>query len=139
MVLETSGGMSMKHIDMRLLFLNSYFSCTVFYVFFPTFLGANLIFIFVVLLGMAQSQGWVRRYFKAFCKGFFVAVPVAVTFLDQVACVARVEGTSMQVKLIWLLSLKCTFGCLSSTRKEISVYCVHARNWKVFKRPWVKF
>ena len=100
MVLETSGGMSMKHIDMRLLFLNSYFSCTVFYVFVPTFLGANLIFIFVVLLGMAQSQGWVRRYFKAFCKGFFVAVPVAVTFLDQVACVARVEGTSMQVKLI---------------------------------------
>ncbi|KAI4543720.1 hypothetical protein MG293_006514 [Ovis ammon polii] len=49
--------------------------------------------------GMAQSQGWVRRYFKAFCKGFFVAVPVAVTFLDQVACVARVEGTSMQPSL----------------------------------------
>ncbi|XP_060270743.1 mitochondrial inner membrane protease subunit 2 isoform X3 [Ovis aries] len=48
---------------------------------------------------MAQSQGWVRRYFKAFCKGFFVAVPVAVTFLDQVACVARVEGTSMQPSL----------------------------------------
>lgn len=90
----------MKHIEMRLLLLNSYFSCTVVYVFFPMFLGADLIFIFVVLLGMAQSQGWVRRYFKAFCKGFFVAVPVAVTFLDQVACVARVEGTSMQVKLI---------------------------------------
>ncbi|XP_047619754.1 mitochondrial inner membrane protease subunit 2 isoform X3 [Phacochoerus africanus] len=49
--------------------------------------------------GMAQSQGWVKRYFKAFCKGFFVAVPVAVTFLDQVACVARVEGASMQPSL----------------------------------------
>ena len=48
---------------------------------------------------MAQSQGWVRRYAKAFCKGFFVAVPVAVTFLDRVACVARVEGASMQVKM----------------------------------------
>ncbi|KAM7120783.1 mitochondrial inner membrane protease subunit 2-like isoform 2-T2 [Molossus nigricans] len=48
---------------------------------------------------MAQSQGWVKRYFKAFCKGFFVAVPVAVTFLDQVACVARVEGASMQPSL----------------------------------------
>uniref|UniRef100_A0A2I2YYT7 Mitochondrial inner membrane protease subunit 2 n=1 Tax=Gorilla gorilla gorilla TaxID=9595 RepID=A0A2I2YYT7_GORGO len=45
---------------------------------------------------MAQSQGWVKRYIKAFCKGFFVAVPVAVTFLDRVACVARVEGASMQ-------------------------------------------
>ena len=67
---------------------------------FFTFLGANLIFVFIVLLGMVQSQGWVRRYFKAFCKGFFVAVPVAVTFLDRVACVARVEGASMQVKLI---------------------------------------
>ncbi|XP_070473693.1 mitochondrial inner membrane protease subunit 2 isoform X6 [Equus przewalskii] len=49
--------------------------------------------------GMAQSQGWVTRYFKAFCKGFFVAVPVAVTFLDRVACVARVEGASMQPSL----------------------------------------
>ncbi|KAL1789394.1 mitochondrial inner membrane protease subunit 2 isoform X2, partial [Sigmodon hispidus] len=49
--------------------------------------------------GMAQSQGWLRRCFKAFCKGFFVAVPVAVTFLDRVACVARVEGTSMQPSL----------------------------------------
>uniref|UniRef100_A0AAA9SYV8 Mitochondrial inner membrane protease subunit n=1 Tax=Bos taurus TaxID=9913 RepID=A0AAA9SYV8_BOVIN len=48
---------------------------------------------------MVQSQGWVRRYFKAFCKGFFVAVPVAVTFLDRVACVARVEGASMQPSL----------------------------------------
>ncbi|XP_036718928.1 mitochondrial inner membrane protease subunit 2 isoform X4 [Balaenoptera musculus] len=49
--------------------------------------------------GMALSQGWVKRYFKAFCKGFFVAVPVAVTFLDRVACVARVEGASMQPSL----------------------------------------
>ncbi|XP_030887315.1 mitochondrial inner membrane protease subunit 2 isoform X1 [Leptonychotes weddellii] len=48
---------------------------------------------------MAQSQGWVRRYAKAFFKGFFVAVPVAVTFLDRVACVARVEGASMQPSL----------------------------------------
>ncbi|XP_069318098.1 mitochondrial inner membrane protease subunit 2 isoform X3 [Eulemur rufifrons] len=48
---------------------------------------------------MAQSLGWVKRYFKAFCKGFFVAVPVAVTFLDRVACVARVEGASMQPSL----------------------------------------
>nr|XP_044620572.1 mitochondrial inner membrane protease subunit 2 isoform X2 [Equus asinus]XP_044620575.1 mitochondrial inner membrane protease subunit 2 isoform X2 [Equus asinus]XP_044620578.1 mitochondrial inner membrane protease subunit 2 isoform X2 [Equus asinus] len=48
---------------------------------------------------MAQSQGWVKRYFRAFCKGFFVAVPVAVTFLDRVACVARVEGASMQPSL----------------------------------------
>ncbi|XP_029396509.1 mitochondrial inner membrane protease subunit 2 isoform X2 [Mus pahari] len=48
---------------------------------------------------MAQSQSWVRRCFKAFCKGFFVAVPVAVTFLDRVACVARVEGSSMQPSL----------------------------------------
>ncbi|XP_063094833.1 mitochondrial inner membrane protease subunit 2 isoform X4 [Cavia porcellus] len=53
----------------------------------------------VYLRGMAQSQGWVRRYFRAFCKGFFVAVPVAVTFLDRVACVARVEGASMQPSL----------------------------------------
>uniref|UniRef100_A0A5F9D0I5 Mitochondrial inner membrane protease subunit 2 n=1 Tax=Oryctolagus cuniculus TaxID=9986 RepID=A0A5F9D0I5_RABIT len=52
-----------------------------------------------ILKGMAQSHGWVKRYFKAFCKGFFVAVPVAVTFLDQVACVARVEGASMQPSL----------------------------------------
>ncbi|EPQ13568.1 Dedicator of cytokinesis protein 4 [Myotis brandtii] len=50
-------------------------------------------------IGMAPAQGWARRYFKAFCKGFFVAVPVAVTFLDRVACVARVEGASMQPSL----------------------------------------
>ncbi|KAM4873775.1 mitochondrial inner membrane protease subunit 2 isoform 1-T7 [Thomomys bottae] len=48
---------------------------------------------------MAQAQGWGKRYFKAFYKGFFVAVPVAVTFLDRVACVARVEGASMQPSL----------------------------------------
>ncbi|CAK6434763.1 unnamed protein product [Pipistrellus nathusii] len=48
---------------------------------------------------MAPAQGWARRYIKAFCKGFFVAVPVAVTFLDRVACVARVEGASMQPSL----------------------------------------
>nr|XP_041569711.1 mitochondrial inner membrane protease subunit 2 isoform X5 [Taeniopygia guttata] len=48
---------------------------------------------------MAQAQGLGRRYIKAFFKGFFVAVPVTVTFLDRVACVARVEGASMQVFL----------------------------------------
>lgn len=64
---------------------------------FICFLLANFLLIVLVYLGMAQSQGWLRRYFKAFCKGFFVAVPVAVTFLDRVACVARVEGASMQV------------------------------------------
>ncbi|XP_048355921.1 mitochondrial inner membrane protease subunit 2 [Sphaerodactylus townsendi] len=46
---------------------------------------------------MAQMQG--RRYIKAFLKGFFVAVPVTVTFLDRVACIARVEGASMQPSL----------------------------------------
>ncbi|XP_043350913.1 mitochondrial inner membrane protease subunit 2 isoform X3 [Dermochelys coriacea] len=48
---------------------------------------------------MAQPQGLGRRYIKAFFKGFFVAVPVTVTFLDRVACVARVEGASMQPSL----------------------------------------
>lgn len=48
---------------------------------------------------MAQAQGLGKRYIKAFFKGFFVAVPVTVTFLDRVACVARVEGASMQVLL----------------------------------------
>lgn len=67
---------------------------------FFTYLETNFIVVFFVFLGMAQSQGWVKRYIKAFCKGFFVAVPVAVTFLDRVACVARVEGASMQVKMI---------------------------------------
>ncbi|CAH2224025.1 mitochondrial inner membrane protease subunit 2 [Pelobates cultripes] len=46
---------------------------------------------------MAQLHG--RRYIKAFVSGFFVAVPVTVTFLDRVACVARVEGVSMQPSL----------------------------------------
>ncbi|TKC45280.1 hypothetical protein EI555_004854, partial [Monodon monoceros] len=58
--------------------------------------------------GMALSQGWVKRYFKAFCKGFFVAVPVAVTFLDRVACVARVEGASMQVSDLISIGFFCT-------------------------------
>ncbi|XP_032913609.1 mitochondrial inner membrane protease subunit 2 isoform X2 [Catharus ustulatus] len=48
---------------------------------------------------MAQAQGMGKRYIKAFFKGFFVAVPVTVTFLDRVACVARVEGASMQPSL----------------------------------------
>ncbi|XP_064512043.1 mitochondrial inner membrane protease subunit 2 isoform X4 [Pseudopipra pipra] len=48
---------------------------------------------------MAQAQGLGKRYIKAFLKGFFVAVPVTVTFLDRVACVARVEGASMQPSL----------------------------------------
>ncbi|XP_061844611.1 mitochondrial inner membrane protease subunit 2 isoform X2 [Colius striatus] len=48
---------------------------------------------------MAQTQGLGKRYIKAFFKGFFVAVPVTVTFLDRVACVARVEGASMQPSL----------------------------------------
>ncbi|EOB06027.1 Mitochondrial inner membrane protease subunit 2 [Anas platyrhynchos] len=52
-----------------------------------------------ILLIMAQAQGFGRRYIKAFFKGFFVAVPVTVTFLDRVACVARVEGASMQPSL----------------------------------------
>lgn len=82
---------------MRWFFLNSYFSYAGCF-FFLTFLEANFALVFFVFAGMAQSQGWVRRYAKAFCKGFFVAVPVAVTFLDRVACVARVEGASMQVK-----------------------------------------
>ncbi|KAJ7415529.1 Dedicator of cytokinesis protein 3 [Pitangus sulphuratus] len=46
---------------------------------------------------MAQAQGLGKKYIKAFLKGFFVAVPVTVTFLDRVACVARVEGASMQI------------------------------------------
>lgn len=71
--------------------------------FFLTPLGVRFILnftvVFSVSLGMARAHGWLRRYLKAFCKGFFVAVPVAVTFLDKVACVARVEGASMQVTL----------------------------------------
>ncbi|KAG8142902.1 hypothetical protein E2320_006094 [Naja naja] len=48
---------------------------------------------------MTKMQGFGRKYIKAFLKGFFVAVPVTVTFLDRVACIARVEGTSMQPSL----------------------------------------
>lgn len=46
---------------------------------------------------MAQQAGAGRRYLRAFVSGFFVAVPVTVTVLDRLACVARVEGASMQV------------------------------------------
>ncbi|XP_075198616.1 mitochondrial inner membrane protease subunit 2 isoform X6 [Anomaloglossus baeobatrachus] len=46
---------------------------------------------------MAQIFG--RKYIRAFVSGFFVAVPVTVTFLDRVACVAKVEGISMQPSL----------------------------------------
>ncbi|XP_048404829.1 mitochondrial inner membrane protease subunit 2 isoform X2 [Stegostoma tigrinum] len=46
---------------------------------------------------MARSFG--KRYLKAFVSGFFVAVPVTVTFLDRVAYIARVEGASMQPSL----------------------------------------
>lgn len=38
-----------------------------------------------------------RRYLRAFVSGFFVAVPVSLTVFDRFACVARVEGASMQV------------------------------------------
>lgn len=48
---------------------------------------------------MAQQAGAGRRYLRAFVSGFFVAVPVTVTVLDRVACVARVEGASMQVSV----------------------------------------
>ncbi|XP_068170127.1 mitochondrial inner membrane protease subunit 2 isoform X2 [Antennarius striatus] len=45
---------------------------------------------------MAQRMRSSKRYLRAFVSGFFVAVPVTVTFLDRFACVARVEGASMQ-------------------------------------------
>ncbi|KAM6437990.1 mitochondrial inner membrane protease subunit 2 isoform 1-T2 [Liasis olivaceus] len=48
---------------------------------------------------MTQMQAFGRKYIKAFLKGFFVAVPVTITFLDRVACIARVEGASMQPSL----------------------------------------
>ncbi|XP_072341409.1 mitochondrial inner membrane protease subunit 2 [Scyliorhinus torazame] len=48
---------------------------------------------------MARATGFGKRYFKAFISGFFVAVPVTVTFLDRVAYIARVEGASMQPSL----------------------------------------
>ncbi|KAM4677207.1 mitochondrial inner membrane protease subunit 2 isoform 1-T1 [Discoglossus pictus] len=48
---------------------------------------------------MTMAQLYGRRYVRAFISGFFVAVPVTVTFLDRVACIARVEGVSMQPSL----------------------------------------
>ncbi|XP_005936453.1 mitochondrial inner membrane protease subunit 2 [Simochromis diagramma] len=45
---------------------------------------------------MAQQATAGRRCLRAFVSGFFVAVPVTVTFLDRFAYVARVEGSSMQ-------------------------------------------
>ncbi|XP_041071651.1 mitochondrial inner membrane protease subunit 2 isoform X8 [Carcharodon carcharias] len=48
---------------------------------------------------MARAAGFGKRYLKAFVSGFFVAVPVTVTFLDRVAYIARVEGASMQPSL----------------------------------------
>lgn len=46
---------------------------------------------------MAQQVRSGRRYLRAFVSGFFVAVPVSLTIFDRFACVARVEGASMQV------------------------------------------
>lgn len=46
---------------------------------------------------MAQQARTGRRYLRAFVSGFFIAVPVTLTVFDRVACVARVEGVSMQV------------------------------------------
>lgn len=46
---------------------------------------------------MAQQARTGRRYLRAFVSGFFIAIPVSLTFFDRVACVARVEGASMQV------------------------------------------
>ncbi|XP_064417627.1 mitochondrial inner membrane protease subunit 2 isoform X2 [Latimeria chalumnae] len=48
---------------------------------------------------MAHARSFGRKYIRAFVSGFFVAVPVTVTFLDHVAYIARVEGTSMQPSL----------------------------------------
>lgn len=58
-----------------------------------------LLFLLFLVQAMAQQAGAGRRYLRAFVSGFFVAVPVTVTVLDRVACVARVEGASMQVSL----------------------------------------
>lgn len=73
----------------------------------------NLFFfhLFPIFQIMAQAHGLGKKYLKAFFKGFFVAVPVTVTFLDRVACVARVEGASMQVLL------------------EISFFCQEIKQW----------
>ncbi|TNN00679.1 hypothetical protein fugu_011925 [Takifugu bimaculatus] len=48
---------------------------------------------------MAQQVRTGRRYLRAFVSGFFVAVPVSLTVFDRFACVARVEGASMQPSL----------------------------------------
>ncbi|XP_062913969.1 mitochondrial inner membrane protease subunit 2 isoform X1 [Mobula hypostoma] len=48
---------------------------------------------------MGRGTNFGKRYLKAFVSGFFVAVPVTVTFLDRVASIARVEGASMQPSL----------------------------------------
>ncbi|XP_055505989.1 mitochondrial inner membrane protease subunit 2 [Leucoraja erinacea] len=48
---------------------------------------------------MGRGASFGKRYLKAFVSGFFVAVPVTVTFLDRVAYIARVEGASMQPSL----------------------------------------
>uniref|UniRef100_H3CAR8 Mitochondrial inner membrane protease subunit n=2 Tax=Tetraodon nigroviridis TaxID=99883 RepID=H3CAR8_TETNG len=48
---------------------------------------------------MAQQVRTGRRYLRAFVSGFFIAVPVTLTVFDRVACVARVEGASMQPSL----------------------------------------
>lgn len=105
---------------------------------FPPFLIFVLrlyfILVFFVFAGMAQSQGWVKRYVKAFCKGFFVAVPVAVTFLDRVACVARVEGASMQVTVHMTSFLLRTLHCFSGTRDGLCLRQFWAGNGKVLKR-----
>lgn len=47
---------------------------------------------------MAQQVRPGRRYLRAFVSGFFIAVPVSLTVFDRIACVARVEGASMQVR-----------------------------------------
>ena len=105
---------------------------------FPPFLILVLrlyfILVFFVFAGMAQSQGWVKRYVKAFCKGFFVAVPVAVTFLDRVACVARVEGASMQVTVHMTSFLLRTLHRFSGTRDGLCLRQFWAGNGKVLKR-----
>ncbi|XP_003967274.3 mitochondrial inner membrane protease subunit 2 isoform X5 [Takifugu rubripes] len=53
----------------------------------------------LTLLVMAQQVRTGRRYLRAFVSGFFVAVPVSLTVFDRFACVARVEGASMQPSL----------------------------------------
>lgn len=118
-----------RNSEMMLLFLNTYFSSAPFVFLFSTLFETNFIFVFFMLLGMAQSQGWVKRYFKAFCKGFFVAVPVAVTFLDQVACVARVEGASMQVKTN-MTSFSKAHAALFLQHQKLD-FCKLSLSWKL--------